>query len=191
MSDKQQASERTQIEVATLGGGCFWCTEAVFRLIQGVLEVEAGYAGGRTVNPTYEQVSSDSTGHAEVIQITFNPKAISFREILEIFFYTHDPTTLNRQGEDEGSQYRSVIFYHSHSQKQVAEQLIQELEDAEAFNAPIVTLVEPLDVFYRGEEYHQDYFRRNPDQAYCQRTIPSKLSKLRRTFLNKLRTNGT
>jgi peptide-methionine (S)-S-oxide reductase len=189
MSSAQQGTDAAPIEVATVGGGCFWCTEAVFQQIKGVIKVESGYTGGHTSKPTYEQVCSGRTGHAEVIQITFNPAVITFREILEIFFSIHDPTTLNQQGEDEGTQYRSVIFYHDDSQKQVAEQLIQELEQVGAFAAPIVTLVEPLKVFYKAEDYHQDYFRQNPDQAYCQRVIPPKLGKLRSRFLDKLRTS--
>ncbi len=190
MSDAQQASDSAPVEVATLGGGCFWCTEAVFQHLKGVIKVESGYTGGHTTNPNYEQVCRGTTGHAEVVQVTFHSTVISFREILEFFFSTHDPTMLNRQGEDEGSQYRSVIFYHNNMQKHIAEKLIQELDQARAFDAPIVTSVESLKVFYRAEDYHQDYFLRNPDEAYCQRVIPPKLEKLRSKFLEKLRSQG-
>ncbi len=175
------------MELATLGGGCFWCTEAVFQMIRGVEKVEPGYAGGTTVNPTYEEVSTGTTGHAEVAQITFDPEVISFREILEIFFGTHDPTQLNRQGADIGTQYRSLILYHNEEQKAVAEQLIRELENEKVYDRPIVTKVEPLKTFYPAEEYHKDYFKKHPKQPYCQAVIAPKIAKLQKTYLTKLK----
>lgn len=174
-------------EIATLGGGCFWCLEAVFEQLRGVEKVVSGYSGGTVVNPSYQQVSTGTTGHAEVVQVTFDPQMITFKEILEVFFTIHDPTTLNRQGADVGPQYRSAIFYHSEEQKAVAEQVIQELEVAEVWDAPIVTEVTPTAVFYRAEDYHQEYFRRNPGQAYCQVVIAPKVAKFRRRYMEKLR----
>jgi peptide-methionine (S)-S-oxide reductase len=174
-------------EVATLAGGCFWCTEAVFSIVNGVEKIEPGYTGGSVPNPTYEQVSSGTTGHAEAAQITFDPSAISFREILEIFFATHDPTTLNRQGPDVGTQYRSAIFYHNEKQKATAEQVIAELDKEEIWDAPIVTQVEPLKVFYKAETYHKDYYKKHPNQPYCQQVITPKLVKLQQRFLGKLK----
>ena len=174
-------------EVATLGGGCFWCTEAVFEEIQGVEGVVSGYAGGEVENPTYRQICTGRTGHAEVVQVTFDPDVISYREILQIFFTTHDPTTLNRQGADAGTQYRSVVFYHSDEQKRIAEEVIQTFEDENVWDDPIVTQVEPLPTFYRAEAYHQDYFAQNPNQPYCQAVIAPKVSKLRRQYLEKLK----
>ncbi len=179
------SSEKT--ELATLGGGCFWCTEAVFNLIRGVEKVESGYAGGTLENPTYEQVSTGRTGHAEVVQISFNPEVISFKEILDIFFSSHDPTTLNRQGNDVGTQYRSVIFYHTQKQKTEAEQIINELSESKTWKAPIVTKVEPFKVFYKAEEYHQNYFAHHPNQAYCQFVIAPKIEKLQKYYLPKLK----
>ena len=174
-------------EMATLGGGCFWCTEAVFSELQGVEKVESGYAGGSTLDPTYEQVCSGKTGHAEVVQITFNPRVISYKELLEIFFTVHDPTTLNRQGADVGTQYRSIILYHNDEQKAVAEQVIREIDSAQIWKRPIVTQVRPLDVFYRAEDYHQHYFKQNPKQSYCQFVISPKVAKLRQQHLAKLK----
>jgi len=174
-------------EVATLAGGCFWCTEAVFTIVRGVEKVEPGYTGGSVPNPTYEQVSSGTTGHAEAAQITFNPEVISYREILEIFFATHNPTTLNRQGPDVGTQYRSAIFYHNEAQKATAESVIAELEKEGIWDAPIVTQVEPLKAFYRAETYHKDYYKKHPNQPYCQQVITPKLAKLQQRFLGKLR----
>ena len=174
-------------EVATLAGGCFWCTEAVFSIVNGVEKIEPGYTGGSVPNPTYEQVSSGTTGHAEAAQITFDPSVISFREILEIFFATHDPTTLNRQGPDVGTQYRSAIFYHNEKQKATAEQVIAELDKEEIWDAPIVTQVEPLKVFYKAETYHKDYYKKHPNQPYCQQVITPKLVKLQQRFLGKLK----
>ncbi len=175
------------MEVVTLGSGCFWCSEAVFQMIRGVEKVEPGYAGGQLPNPTYEQVSTGTTGHAEVVQLTFNPKVISFREILEIFFGTHDPTQLNRQGADVGTQYRSVIFYHSEQQKATAEQLIAELTVEGVFGRPIVTKLESFKVFYPAEDYHKDYFQKHPRASYCQAVIAPKIDKLQKTYLSKLK----
>lgn len=168
------------VEITTLGGGCFWCIEAVFKEAPGVLAVESGYAGGTRPNPTYDQVCSGATGHAEVIRVTFNPAMITYRRLLEIFFAVHDPTQLNRQGADVGTQYRSVIFYHSSDQRDIAETLITELRED---GIPVVTEVTPVTNYYPAEEYHQDYFARNPLQPYCLATIPPKLKKLRERFL--------
>ncbi len=173
------------LEVATLGGGCFWCTEAVFSIVRGVMKIEPGYSGGRTVKPTYEQVSKGTTGHAEVVQITFDPSIISFREILEIFFATHDPTELNRQGSDVGTQYRSVIFHHNDEQKAIAIEFIEKLQ--KAYQAPIVTLVEPFKIFYRAENYHKGYFKNNPKQPYCKAVISPKIAKLRKHYRERLK----
>jgi peptide-methionine (S)-S-oxide reductase len=175
------------LELATLGGGCFWCLEAVFELLKGVEKVESGYSGGTVVNPSYRQVCTGTTGHAEVVQVTFDPQAISFREILEVFFTIHDPTTLNRQGADVGPQYRSVIFYHSQEQRATAEQVIREFNDAGVWRVPIVTEVTPFSEFYRAEDYHQEYFRRNPGQSYCQVVIAPKVAKVRQRYLSKLK----
>ena len=174
-------------EIATLGGGCFWCLEAVYCELNGVEQVVSGYAGGRVANPSYEQVCSETTGHAEVVQTTFNPRVISFREILEVFFTIHDPTTLNRQGYDIGTQYRSIILYHNPEQRATADQTIEELNAARIWKAPIVTEVKPYTVFYPAEEYHQRYFERNPEQAYCQFIVAPKVAKARKQFLAKLR----
>ncbi|MGD8545775.1 MAG: peptide-methionine (S)-S-oxide reductase MsrA [Candidatus Bathyarchaeota archaeon] len=174
-------------EVATLGGGCFWCTEAVFIRLNGVEKVEPGYCGGESANPTYEQVTTSRTGHAEVVQITFDPEVISFRELLEVFFSTHDPTTLNQQGHDVGTQYRSVIFHHDNHQKAIAEKLIEELNKAKTWDGPIVTQIEPFRVFYKAEDYHKDYFKHHPRQPYCQLIIKPKIAKLRKNFSNKLK----
>jgi peptide-methionine (S)-S-oxide reductase len=174
-------------DVATLAGGCFWCTEAVFTIIKGVAKVDPGYTGGSVPNPTYEQVSTGTTGHAEAAQITFDPDVISYREILEIFFATHDPTTFNRQGPDVGTQYRSAIFYHNEPQKTTAESIIAELEKEGIWNKPIVTQVEPLRTFYKAETYHRDYYKKHPNQPYCQQIITPKIIKLQQRFLNKLK----
>ena len=177
------------IETATLGGGCFWCLEAVFQEMQGVLSVRSGYSGGARANPSYEQVSSGATGHAEVVEIVFDPKATSYREVLQVFFSIHDPTTLNRQGADVGSQYRSVIFCHSEAQKEAAEATIRELESAGVFPSPVVTGVVPAAAFYPAEDYHQNYYRDNPGQGYCRMVIDPKVARFRTRFLDKLR-NG-
>jgi len=174
-------------EVATLAGGCFWCIETVFREVNGVENVVSGYMGGTAVNPTYEQVCTGKTGHAESVQVSFNPSKLSYRQILEIFFSVHDPTTLNRQGADVGTQYRSAIFYHNEQQKQVAEELIRELNKANLWDKPIVTQILPLDTFYPAEEYHQEYFSRHPEQAYCQMVISPKISKFRKQWTKYLK----
>jgi peptide-methionine (S)-S-oxide reductase len=176
-------------EVTTLGGGCFWCLDAIFRGLIGVNKVESGYSGGSLHNPTYEEVCSGHTGHAEVVQITFDPQKISFREILEVFFSIHDPTQLNRQGADIGPQYRSVIFHHSTQQKLVAEQVMKDLEEASIWHNPIVTENVPFSTFYRADNYHQNYFIKNPTQSYCQFVIAPKLTKFRSKFESKLRAN--
>ena len=174
-------------EIATLGGGCFWCMEAVFSELRGVEQVEPGYAGGTVANPTYEQVCSGRTGHAEVVQVTFNPNVISYGELLRIFFTVHDPTTLNRQGADVGTQYRSVIFYHNDEQKSVARQIVNEVTAAKLWNAPIVTQIEPFKAFYKAEDYHLEYFKNNPRQPYCQIVIAPKVRKLREHYMEKLK----
>jgi peptide-methionine (S)-S-oxide reductase len=174
-------------EVATLGGGCFWCLEAVFNQVRGVERVESGYAGGTVPNPSYRQVCTGDTGHAEVVQVVFDPALISFREILDIFFGIHDPTTRNRQGADVGTQYRSVIFYHSPEQKQVAEARIAELNAAQIWNARIVTEVVPFQTFYPAEDYHQGYFEKNPAQPYCQAVVSPKVAKFRKQFQSRLK----
>lgn len=178
------------MEVATLAGGCFWCLEAVYDDLRGVIAVESGYAGGDVPNPTYRQVCSGTTGHAEVVQVTFDPAVVSFREILEIFFVIHDPTTLNRQGADVGTQYRSAIFYHSPEQKEIAEQVIAELNAEQLWDAPIVTEVTPLDKFYVAEDYHQEYFAQNPSQPYCRAVVAPKVAKFRQKFLSKLKSQA-
>ena len=178
--EDNQASSPAEREVATLGGGCFWCLEAVFEQVEGVERVVSGYAGGSVVNPSYKQVSTGTTGHAEVVQMTFNPRVISFREILEIFFDVHDPTTLNRQGADVGPQYRSAIFYQDDEQQEIAERVIEELEQQGRWNGPIVTEVAALEAFYEAEDYHQGYYRENPRQAYCRAVIDPKVAKFRK-----------
>jgi len=175
------------MEIATLAGGCFWCLEAVFQQLKGVTKVTSGYAGGTVPNPSYEAVCTGRTGHAEVVQIEFDPAGVSYRELLDVFFVIHDPTTLNRQGVDEGTQYRSAVFYHSPQQQQVAEAVIAELEAGKVWDDPIVTEVVPLDAFYPAEEYHRDYFRRNPGQSYCRAVIAPKVAKLRKHYFEKLK----
>jgi peptide-methionine (S)-S-oxide reductase len=175
-------------EVATLGGGCFWCLEAVYEQLRGVDKVESGYAGGTLANPTYRQVCEGDTGHAEVVQVTFDPAVVSYREVLEVFFALHDPTTLNRQGADVGTQYRSVIFYHSPEQRRVAEQVMADLTAAKLWDGPFVTQLVPFDKFYPGEDYHQHYYQQNPGQPYCQAVISPKVAKFRKQFAKKLRT---
>jgi peptide-methionine (S)-S-oxide reductase len=176
-------------EVAVLGGGCFWCTEAVFDELRGVISVMPGYAGGRVKNPTYEQVCDGGTGHAEVIRIEFDPSQISYKDLLTVFFATHDPTTLNRQGNDAGTQYRSAVLYADEEQKRQAEEFIKELNETKAFGKPVVTTLERLGDFYDAEDYHQKYFARNPYQPYCQFTIPPKLKKLHARFSELLKSN--
>ena len=174
-------------EIATLAGGCFWCLEAVFDDLKGVESVESGYMGGKTANPSYEDVCSGETGHAEVVQLSFDPKQVSFKEILEVFFVIHDPTTLNRQGNDVGTQYRSAIFHHSAEQKTAAEQVIADMGAAKIYDDPIVTEVVPASKFYVAEDYHQEYFRRNPAQPYCAFIVRPKVAKFRKHFLEKLK----
>src|SRR5262249_48087136 len=181
-------AEKPGLETATLGGGCFWCLEAVFEQLRGVERVVSGYAGGSVPNPTYPQVCTGRTGHAEVVQVAFDPSVLSFRELLEVFFGTHDPTTLNRQGADVGTQYRSAIFWQTPQQRQVAEELIAELNAARVWDAPIVTEVKPLEQFFPAEDYHQGYYRNNPLQGYCQAVVSPKVAKLRKHFAAKLKT---
>ncbi len=174
-------------ELTTLGGGCFWCLEAIYELLQGVLKVESGYAGGHVPNPTYRQVCTGLTGHAEVVQITYDPAVITYRDLLDIFFTIHDPTTPDRQGADVGPQYRSIILYHSPEQKRIAEQTIAEVNAAGLWDAPIVTQVVPLEAFYPAEDYHREYFRNNPEQGYCRVVIAPKVAKFRKQYLDRLK----
>lgn len=183
-------SDKSKAELATFGGGCFWCAEAVFKELRGVKSVVSGYSGGQTTSPSYEQVCSGRTGHAEVVQITFDPAAVSYAELLEVFFKTHDPTTMNRQGHDVGTQYRSVIFYHNDRQREAAEAIRRQLDQSGAFAAPIVTEISPLTSFYPAEAYHQDYFQRNPEQAYCAAVIRPKVDKFRAVFGDRLAGQG-
>ena len=173
--------------LATLGGGCFWCLEAVYQQLEGVEQLVSGYAGGHVENPTYEQVCGKKTGHAEVVQLTYDASRVSFRDLLEVFFTIHDPTTKDRQGNDVGPQYRSVIFYHDEEQRRVAEEIIAELTAEHAFEEPIVTEVKPLTRFYAAENYHQNYFAQNSSQPYCAYVISPKLAKFRRKFAERLR----
>ncbi|HEV7814518.1 MAG TPA: peptide-methionine (S)-S-oxide reductase MsrA [Janthinobacterium sp.] len=172
-------------EVAVLGGGCFWCTEAVYREVKGVTKAESGYTGGQQADPTYEQVCAGNTGHAEVVRLEFDPAVISYRDLLEIFFTIHDPTTLNRQGNDVGTQYRSVIYHQSPEQEATARQVIGEM--AGVWDAPIVTRLEPAQTYYKAEEYHQDYFRQHPLQGYCAFVVGPKVAKFRKTFSERLK----
>src|SRR5690349_19911325 len=178
---------RSGKEIATLAGGCFWCLEAVYDQVQGVESVESGYVGGTVKDPTYEAVCGGHTGHAEAVRITFDPKAISYKELLEIFFVIHDPTTLDRQGNDVGTQYRSAIFYHSPEQRRIAEETIHNLEAGKVFHARIDRQVMPAEVFYLAENYHQEYFQRNAGQPYCQYMVAPKLAKFRCTFIEKMK----
>lgn len=177
----------TNLQTATLAGGCFWCLEAVYDEIKGVHSVESGYAGGHVDNPTYQEVCSGTTGHAEVVQVHFDPNIVSYRNLLNVFFAIHDPTTLNRQGADVGTQYRSAIFYHDEEQKRIAEELIQELNAQKIWDRPIVTQVEKLEKFYMAEEYHQEYYARNPYQPYCMAVVTPKVTKFRKHFLELLK----
>lgn len=178
---------KEDMEVATFAGGCFWCTEAVFLEIKGVQKVVSGYIGGKTINPTYKEICTGETGHAEAIQITFNPNEVAYEDLLEVFFGTHDPTTLNRQGADVGTQYRSEIFYHSEAQKTKAENYIQLLEKEKLYDKKIVTKVSSATVFYPAEDYHQNYYNQNSSQGYCQMVIAPKLEKLRKYYKSKLK----
>ncbi len=175
------------MEQATFGAGCFWCVEAVFQRIDGVEKIVSGYAGGTNKNPTYKEVCTGETGHAEVCQITYDPQKVTFDELLEVFWKTHDPTTLNRQGNDEGTQYRSVVFYHNDGQKQLAEKYKKELNEVKAYENPIVTEISPLPEFYVAEDYHQNYYNQNPNQGYCAFVIAPKVEKLRKVFKEKLK----
>ncbi len=185
--EKQSAKASSKKEVATLAGGCFWCLEAVFVELRGVDKVVSGYAGGNVAKPTYEQVSSGATGHAEVVQITFDPQVISYKDLLDVFFTIHDPTTLNQQGADIGTQYRSAIFYHSPEQKAVAVKAMADITAAKIWDNKIVTELTKLDAFYAAESYHQRYFELNPDKAYCRIVIAPKVIKFRKQFLPKLK----
>lgn len=182
--DIMQAQDTThkQYEQATLGAGCFWCVEAVFQRVKGVKSVEAGYAGGHVADPTYREVCSGTTGHAEVARITFDPSVISYKELLEVFWHTHNPTTKNRQGADVGEQYRSVIFYHSEHQKEIAEASKKETDASDLWEDPIVTEIEPLNNFYKAENYHQNYYNNNPNAGYCSVVIAPKLAKFKKEF---------
>lgn len=179
--------ENNLTETATLGAGCFWCVEAVFDDLRGVLDVVSGYSGGHTENPTYREVCSETTGHAEVTQIKFDPQEISFADILRVFFAVHDPTTLNQQGNDIGTSYRSAIFYHSDEQRKTAEEIIKEVTTEGVYDNPIVTEVAPFTVFYPAEDYHQEYFANNPNQPYCAAVVAPKVAKFRQKFVNRLK----
>jgi peptide-methionine (S)-S-oxide reductase len=189
-NEKQKAKEtpiKPGMETATFGSGCFWCTEAIFLNVDGVVRVESGYTGGTVKNPTYREVCSGLTGHAEVIQLTYDPKVVTFDELLEIFWQTHDPTTLNKQGADEGTQYRSVVFYHNEDQKKLAEGYKKKLTDVKAFDAPIVTEISPATTFYKAEDYHQNYYNLNGSAPYCSFVIKPKLEKFKKVFKEKLK----
>ena len=180
-------SQPDQTEIATLGGGCFWCLDTIFRDLRGVSKVESGYAGGSAPNPTYRDVCTGTTGHAEVVQITFDPRVISFRELLEVFFVIHDPTTLNRQGADVGPQYRSAVFHHSTEQEAAARQVIAEVNSAGLWDAPLVTELAPFTIFFPAEDYHQDYFALHGDEPNCRSVIAPKVAKFRKHFLERLK----
>ncbi|MBO9649188.1 MAG: peptide-methionine (S)-S-oxide reductase MsrA [Variovorax sp.] len=180
-------TQTTQTETIVLGGGCFWCTEAVFDRVRGVLDVESGYSNGQALNPSYEQVCTGRTGHAEVVKLVFDPEEISLHEILEIFFVVHDPTTLNRQGNDVGTQYRSGIYYTNDEQKKVAEEVIREITDSKTYRSPVVTEVQPLANYSAAEAYHQDYFLNNPNQGYCAFVVGPKVEKFQKTFAKYLK----
>ena len=175
------------LQTATLAGGCFWCIESAYNSVNGVVKALSGYAGGETEDPSYEAVCTGNTGHAEVVQVTFDASEISYREILEIFFALHDPTQLNRQGNDVGSQYRSAIFYHDESQRQAARAIIKEIEDEQIWPDPVVTEVVPIENYHQAEDYHQDYFKNNPQNQYCQMVLAPKLAKFKKTFARRLR----
>lgn len=180
-------TSQDSLHYATLGGGCFWCLESAFKQLQGVFDVESGYAGGTLANPTYEQVCNGDTGHAEVVRLAFDPQQISYRDILEIFFTLHDPTQLNRQGNDIGPQYRSVIFYHDDTQAALAQDIIAEMEDDATWPAPVVTAVEALNNYYTAEGYHRDYYEKNSQQPYCAMVVGPKLAKFKQTFSQRLK----
>lgn len=182
-----QSAKPNNMDTATFGAGCFWCVEAIFQNLEGVEKVSSGYTGGHVPNPSYEEVCTGVTGHAEVARILFNPEVISFEELLEVFWQTHDPTTLNRQGADVGTQYRSAIFYHNEEQKRLAEEYKRKLNESGAFNNPVITEISPLTVFYEAENYHQDYYRNNGDQPYCRLVIKPKMEKFEKVFKDKLK----
>jgi peptide-methionine (S)-S-oxide reductase len=184
---EQNIIAKKKMDTATFGAGCFWCTEAIFQRLNGVIKVTSGYSGGSIPDPTYEEVSTGTTGHAECCQIVFDPSVVSYDELLEVFWKTHDPTTLNRQGNDVGTQYRSVIFYHSDEQKEKAQHYKTMLNDSNVFNKPIVTSIEPFGNFYAAEDYHQKYFEYNPGQMYCRLVILPKVEKFEQVFKNKLK----
>jgi peptide-methionine (S)-S-oxide reductase len=188
MSTNSANQQPSQTETATFGSGCFWCTEAVLQHLNGVKSVVSGYSGGQKADPTYEQVCSGNTGHAEVVQVRYDPQVVSYPDLLEVFFRTHDPTTLNRQGNDVGTQYRSVIYYHDDKQREIAERVKRELDASGAFDAPIVTEIAPLSTFYPAEDYHQNYFNQNPEQSYCAFVIQPKVEKFKKVFKDKLQT---
>jgi methionine-S-sulfoxide reductase len=188
VSDASQADSKEA--VATLAGGCFWCTEAVFERMRGVNDVVSGYIGGHVPNPTYEQVCGKRTGHAEAVEIYYDPQQTTYEELLEVFFKTHDPTTLNRQGNDEGPQYRSSVFYHDEEQKAIAEKYIKKLNESGVYDSPVVTKLEKASTFYVAEEYHQDYYRRNPYAGYCQAVVRNKVRKFNREFGDKIKKPG-
>lgn len=190
MTINEEPAEAPQTELATFGAGCFWCVEAVFQELDGVLSVQSGYSGGKTANPTYEQVCSGSTGHAEVCQIRYDPSRIGYWSLLEVFWKIHDPTTLNRQGNDAGTQYRSVVFYHNDRQKALAEKSREELDASGAWENPIVTEIAPFTEFYKAEDYHQNYFKNHPQQAYCRAVIRPKFEKFKEVFQDRLRAGG-
>ncbi len=183
---KSMDNQNNKLEYTTLGGGCFWCMEAIFMELNGVNSVISGYSGGHVKNPAYREVTSGRTGHAEVVQLEFNPEIITYRQILEVFFHLHDPTTLNRQGADVGTQYRSVIFYHNDHQERVAREVFQETESSKLWKDPLVTEISPIGEFYKAEDHHQNYFRNNPNQSYCTFVISPKIAKLRKLFKEKL-----
>lgn len=187
LSAGSAGAQSAKLQKATFGNGCFWCSEAVFQRLNGVTAVRSGYEGGAVVNPTYEQVCTGTTGHAEVIEVTYDPAKIKYDELLEVFWKTHDPTTLNRQGADVGTQYRSVIFYHNNEQKTIAEKYKKELNDTKAFGNPVVTSIEKASAFYVAEAYHQNYFNRNGSQPYCKLVIVPKLDKMEKVFKAKLK----
>ncbi|MCA9155417.1 MAG: peptide-methionine (S)-S-oxide reductase MsrA [Planctomycetales bacterium] len=180
-------SGKSASRVATFGSGCFWCTEGVFQQLRGVHSAVSGYSGGQVENPTYQQVCTGTTGHAEVVQVTYDPNHVSFAELLEVFWKTHDPTTLNRQGNDVGTQYRSVVFYHDEVQRDEAERYKQQLDDSRAFGSPIVTQIVPFERFFRAEEYHQNYYEQNPQQPYCQAVVGPKIDKFKKSFSDRLK----
>jgi peptide-methionine (S)-S-oxide reductase len=187
MTDSNTANVPPGKEIATLAGGCFWCLEAVYDELKGVESVESGYMGGHTANPSYKAVCSGGTGHAEVVRLTFDPKVVSYKDLLNVFFVIHDPTTLNRQGNDEGTQYRSAIFTHSAEQQRIAQEVIAELTKEQVYDDPIVTEVVPAETFYVAEGYHQEYFQRNSQQPYCQFVVAPKLAKFRKQFLERVK----